>query len=153
MLCRAIPVGRLRTSDPTYFEPITMSQVNESGEVAIWRNGQTVNTRSVVLTEQLRTSFIGDQSSFSALDGVGNMWRFDGSYSVVLAALNRSTLQLNRLKYNKLRTSYFSTYSTGRGNHMYYVDSSGSMWTGTGGVNNGYADNPYSVVLNRIQQG
>ena len=49
MLCRAIPVGRLRTSDAAYFEPITMCQVNSSGEVALWRNGQTVNTRSVVL--------------------------------------------------------------------------------------------------------
>ena len=53
---------------------------------------------SVVLIKYslLRTSFIGDQSSFSALDGGGNMWRFDGGRSVVLAALNRSTLQLNR---------------------------------------------------------
>ena len=67
--------------------------------------------------------------------------------SVVLAAPNRSTLQLNRLKYNKLRTSYFSSYATGRGNHMYYVETSGLIWTGTGSSNNGYAYNPYSVVL------
>jgi len=33
---------------------------------------------------------------------------------------------------------------------MYYVDSSGSMWTGTGGVNNGSANNDYSVVLDCI---
>ena len=71
--------------------------------------------------------------------------------SVVLAALNRSTLQLNRLKYNKLRTSYQRANATADGNHIYYVYESGGIWDGTGSSKDGFADKSYSVVLSAKQ--